>query len=478
MSQYKLPDNLYEYQKEDASKMSQDGNWLNFSEMGTGKTPIALQVAEEGNYKSILIICPNSLRWEWKRQIEDWVEDDLCALCTSDSYTKLSPILHSFLNGQKYKILNYEAFRNPLNLEILQYLKFDLIIMDEIHKIRNPATIQVEGKLNRITREREGGIWKFMDQHPESKVIGMTGSPIMNYPIDLYTPLSIVRPEEYPRDKTSWKNFTYKYAYWTQGRFGSYMFGTRHAEELRRRVEPYVIRRTKQEVLPFLPNKYYRRTLLEMREDQRKVYNQMVNELKILLDTGEPLYSPSVLALLTRLRQINIDPKLVGKTTSSAKTDFLMDLVDSTDEKIVVFSCFEKYIYLLSTIFLKNTPHVVVTGETPANKRVENVKKFQNDPSIKLFLGTIQTGGEGITLTASSNCVLVDRWWNQPTNDQAADRLHRIGQKNAVQVILPIVKDSVDQIVDGILERKHEATQEYFGESQVRQNIMEELYRG
>lgn len=266
----------------------------------------------------------------------------------------------------------------------------------------------------------------------------------------------------------------YKYCLWSDGRYGPYIYGTQHLGGLREETGKFIIRRTKKEVLPFLPDKYYRRSLLEMQPDQRKLYNEMEQELRILLDTGEPLYSTNVLSCLTRLRQINLDPKIVGVTASSAKTEFLMDLVEGTDEKIVIFSCFERYIHLLSTIFFKDIPHVVITGTVPVNNRIERVKEFQDDPSIKLCLATVQTGGEGITLTAASNVVLVDRWWNQPICDQAIDRLHRIGQKNAVQVIYPICENSVDEVLDQILERKYEASRSYYPESMVRQTIIEE----
>ena len=183
------------------------------------------------------------------------------------------------------------------------------------------------------------------------------------------------------------------------------------------------------------------------------------------------MWSTNVLSCLTRLRQINLDPKIVGVTCSSAKTDFIMDTVESTDEKLVIFSCFEKYIYLLHLMF-EHVPHSMITGEVPVNKRQEEVRRFQEDDKVKLCLGTIQAMGEGITLTASSTCLITDRWWNTPVCQQAEDRLHRIGQTRGVMVIFPICEDSVDQVLDQILDRKHEASQSYYSETEVRQSIL------
>lgn len=489
MSQFTLPDDLYPYQKEDAEKLLSMGNGLNFSEMGVGKTPEALWLIEKGNFHLPLIICPNSLRLEWERQITDWIGPGLCAVGSGDSVMKAGSIIHSFKNHQKYRILNYESLRSPFILEMLSYLPFDVVVFDEIHKLRNPKTMLVEGKTKKGDHRgtKEGGVWSFLNQHQNAHILGLSGSPIMNYPVDLYVPLSCVKPEKYPRAINPWRHFIYKYGYWADGRFGAYMYGTRNLDQLKAETAPFIIRRTKKEVLPFLPEKYYRRTMLEMKSDQRKIYNQMEQELKVLLDTGEPLWSTNVLTTLTRLRQINLDPKILGISTSSAKTEFIMDTIESMikggsniveeegkgaeGDKIVIFSCFEKYIDLLHNL-LPHIPHVVITGQVNPNKRIEAVQKFQNDDSIKVCLGTIHAMGEGITLTAASTCIICDRWWNSPTNLQAEDRLHRIGQKNAVQIILPVVKESIDAILDEILERKHEASQAYYQETEVRQTIL------
>lgn len=466
MTKFKLPGDLYTYQVEDSQKMLNGHNTLNFSEMGVGKTPETLEVIERGDFKHALILCPNSLRLEWQRQIEDWVGEGMTAISSPDCYGRMGPLVYAYRDGIKYMVLNYESLRNKNHLEILSLMPIDIIIMDEIHKLRNPKTKQVRGA------------WEFVNGKPDTKVIGLSGSPIMNYPNDLYIPLSIVDKDEFSRSMAGYNQFMYHYGLWADGRYGTYMYGSRNMPELKERTSPYIIRRTKKEVLPFLPEKYYRRVQLEMPPEQKKLYDQMEQELKILLDTGEPLWSTNVLSTLTRLRQINLDPKIVGVSCPSAKTDFIMDTIESTNEKIVIFSCFEKYIHWLHLLLeAQEVSHVVITGMVPPNERSGIVKKFQEDESIKLCLGTVQAMGEGITLTAASNVIMADRWWNEPTNQQAQDRLHRIGQKSAVQVILPVCTKSADAILDGILQRKDEMSQQYYQESQVRQIITEEIRR-
>jgi non-specific serine/threonine protein kinase len=465
-----MPEDLYDYQREDGNTVAQtDQNWILGHEMGVGKTPISLWAIKQNQYKLPLIICPNSLKYEWARQITEWTGKESAISRAHAQSRRLSDIVKALTNGGgQFHIINYETLRVE-DVELLRLVPWDVIVFDEIHKLRNPHP----SKIKKITK----AVWDFLSYFPETKILGLSGSPIMNYPDDLYVPLSVCFPKQYPRTAASLRQWVYRYTLWNVGRYGSYSYGTRHLDELRRETKDLIIRRTKAEVLPFLPDKYYQRPELEMKEDQRKIYDDILNGLKILLDTGEPLWSPNVLSMMTRLRQINIDPKIVGVTSSSAKTEFLYDLIESTDEKLVIFSCFERYIYMLSEILKSwGKEYVMVTGEVPIEERARAVKRFQEDDKCQIFLGTIQCAGEGITLTASSTVILVDRWWNEPTNQQAVDRLHRIGQKSGVQVILPICKNSIDDTLDQILQRKSESTQAYYGESQVRSSMFSSLF--
>ena len=145
MTKFNLPSDLYPYQKEDSNRMLSLGSCLNFSEMGVGKTPETLQVIEKGNYKIPLIICPNSIRWEWKRQIDEWIGEDNCAVCSGDAGMKALTLVNSFKEKKRYRIMNYEALRTPLLAEMMSHIPFDIIIFDEIHKLRNPRTKLVGG---------------------------------------------------------------------------------------------------------------------------------------------------------------------------------------------------------------------------------------------------------------------------------------------------------------------------------------------
>ena len=452
---FKLPDDLYEFQKEDARTLLGPGNWLNFSEMGVGKTPEALAVCELSSYKKVLVVCPNSLRWEWARQIKDWT-GETASVSLRAARKRLD---NFFFAPTKYYIINYESLRVSRYKDILSKLPWDAIILDEGHKLKNPRALQTKG-VSDICRK-----------HPESKILILTGSPILNSPADLYTLLCMVRPSQYtPAFR---REFINQYCYGYPTRWGYHITGTRNLDQLRDKTKSFTIRRTKKEVLPYLPEKYYRRPELEMESTQREIYNKMEDELWVMLDSGERLTAPGVLAQLTRLRQLNLEPRILGIEAPSAKTTFLDDLVESflddgpaNGQKAVVFSCFSTYIHYLD-IRYKDIPHIKITGEENTEQRMRNVTSFQNDPNIKLALGTIQVMGEGITLTAASNCIMTDLWWSPAVNLQAQDRLHRIGQHNPVQVIIPECLDSIDQSLHTILKRKEEFAAGYFGDESI-----------
>jgi len=462
---FKLPDDLYPYQKEDLDRLlSTDDSYLLLSEMGTGKTPVAIGLAMLGNNRKTLVVCPNSLQLEWARQIKDWTGIDAAVSKKSSYYRKLEPLFRDMLGKKEndpFFIINYESFRIARHREILNQYPFDLIIMDEGHRLRNPSTSQTKG------------MFDFLSHHTDSRLLIMTGSPIVNNPSDLFTLLCMVKPDKY--NKHGRMNFINDYCQYWHSRYGLKIYGVKNMDILREKTAPFTIRRTKKEVLPFLPEKYYRKVLLEMDNDQKEIYKKMEEDLFVLLDSGEPLWAPSVLAQLTRLRQLNLEPTIIGITASSAKTNFLKELLEDTNGKMVIFSCFEKFIQFLH--YTLPYSHVMIVGETPVTERAELVKKFQEDDSIRLALGTTQCMGEGITLTAASNVVMCDRWWSPAVNVQAEDRLHRIGQKNAVQVILPVIEDSIDSSFDKILEGKKKFSTEFLNDRDVMKEVVEDLRR-
>ena len=460
-----LDSDLYAYQVDDVNRICRDGNdgFTLLSGMGSGKTPIALGVSRKLQSKKTLVICPQTLQLEWVRQIGDWMGIE-ASVARKNTYDRLGPLFWLETRDNPFFIINYESFRSDRHLGILIGYPFELIIMDEAHKVRNNKTKQFKGLL------------KFVKEQKRARVLGLTGSPIVNDPTDLHSILCIVRPDQFTLKGR--RRFIEDFTYFYVNRYGKLeVESVRDMERLKALTEPFTIRRTKEEVLPFLPEKYFRNSLLQMPDDQRDAYNQMESELFINLDNGEPLWAPSVLAALIRLRQLNLDPKILGLSTRSSKTEFIEEtLEDNSSEKIVIFSGFETYIsYLYKRLVKKGFNCVQITGKVSMEDRAAAVRAFQTDPKVTVALGTIGTMGEGITLTASNNVIMADRWWNPAANDQAVDRLHRIGQKNAVQVILPVNEKSIDQSLDNILRRKAKMSRSYLGDKDTIKEVIEDL---
>lgn len=465
----KIPEDLFPYQKEDYQKILDcNKGYLNLSEMGTGKTPVALAVWQKGGFKKTLIVCPKTLRWEWARQIKDWLdlEPTVSSRSSSKRVDALADEFEGLVPSNPFFILNYESFRKEINRDLLNIIKFDFIIMDEAHKIRNPDTSMFRG------------VRDFLEHHKDIKTLAMTGSPIVNKPDDLYSLLTTTRPSEFPSRLRN--TFLMDNCYYVPKRHGMKVLGVKDPAKLQAMIKSFSIQRTKKEVLPFLPDKYYRVVSLEMYPEQKRLYDKAKTELLIELQEGGSMKSPGVLAILTRLRQLNLDSRTIDGALEvpSIKTDFLKELIDEMgDQKLVVFSTFETYIDVLVRD-LVGINKIVITGRTPSEDRSVLVKKFQEDPSCKLALGTMQTMGEGLTLTAASTVILMDRWWAPTVNDQAVDRLHRIGQKNSVQVILPVVKDSIDQSMDNILKGKYKFIQDSLGQAfpyEVMESVIEDI---
>ena len=226
-------------------------------------------------------------------------------------------------------------------------------------------------------------------------------------------------------------------------------------------LREFTVRRTKKEVLKELPEKYYSKIVVDLHPKQRRAYNEMRDDMITWLETQEGgvlLSAPIVIAKLIHLQKLALaytnGPDLIDPST---KVDALMELLYGyTDRNFVVFSTFKKAIFLVEErLKKKGISYVRLTGDDSHFQREKAIEKFQNN-GAKVFLGTIGAGSEGITLTAANTVVFLDRDWTPARNAQAEDRLHRVGQKSAVQVIDIEAADTIDQYKDQKLIMKKE----------------------
>ena len=451
---------LFPFQNEDANELEDRKSVLLAWEMGTGKTYAGIELdlrhrlerVESGfGPRPTLVIAPlSTLESTWATHFRELAP-----------HLKLSVIdpknRGSFTQAIKkgtadVYICHWESLR--LIAKDIRTVMFGHIIADEVHRAKSRKAQQ--------TRALKSLRGQFRT--------ALSGTPVTNKPYDLWSILNWLYPQQY---KSFWRFYErycdYEIAY-PQG-YHKFL-GPKNERELLDEISPYYRRHLKLEkccehhpdgVQPDLPAKYYSSIWVDLSSKQRVVYDQMKKDMIAWLGTQDdtkPLVAPVAIAQLVRLQQFAVayasityhSDESTGETSStvtltdpSSKVDALMQIIqDNEGEQIVVFSQFKQLINLVQDrLGRSKIGYATITGDVPAHDRPGAIDSFQRG-QVPIFLGTIGAGGEGITLTAASTVVFLDRDWSPAKNAQAEDRLHRIGQTNAVHVIDIMARDTVD----------------------------------
>lgn len=417
---------------------------------------------QQKNYKHCLIICGvNGLKWNWKAEVEKHSNEkayilgtrydskgnekigsmkdrleDLNYLYKAETHTNYMGTIgknDNFLNSY-FIITNIETLRNE---EIIQKLKelcdkniINMLALDEGHKCKDPTSQQGKALL-KLQAET---------------MVSMTGTPLMNNPLDLYIHLKWLGYEKHAY-------YSFKKHYCIFGGFGGYQIvGYRNLDQLKEQFEDIMLRRLKKDVLD-LPDKIYTTEYVEMSPKQAKIYKEVSMEIKENIDKVTNAINP--LAELIRLRQATGYTGILSSTIQeSAKLDRLEELLDeivSNGGKALIFSNWTAMTNPTFERFKRFNP-AIITGET--KDRVEQQDKFMNDDTCKIIIGTIGAMGTGLTLTAGSTVIFLDEPWNRATREQAEDRAHRIGTKENVNIIFLITKNTIDERIHDIVEQK------------------------
>jgi SNF2 family DNA or RNA helicase len=408
-------------------------------DMGLGKTLQTISflqfVKEKYPGSTQLVVCPTSLIFNWENEIQKF--------CPSIKYYTHYGLQRQFseslFNEYDVVLTTYGVIRNDIE-DLSNYL-WQYVILDESQAIKNPDA--------RVTKT-------ILQLRSVNRVI-LSGTPVQNNTSDLYAQFNFLNPgllgsREYfnrefanPIDKLGSKEKT---------------------QYLKKLIHPFTLRRTKEQVAKDLPDKTITVLWCEMEAEQRKLYNQYRDGyrnklLKKIDEEGISKSGMDVLEGLLRLRQICDHPTLVTKTeeedTSSVKIQELTREIQENggDHKLLIFSQFTEMLQLLKTQFEKEgITFCYLDGSTPMKKRQEEVTKFQEDSSIKAFLISLKAGGVGLNLTVADYVYIVDPWWNPAAELQAIDRAHRIGQKRKVFAYKMICKDTVEEKILRLQERK------------------------
>lgn len=448
---FKFKTKPFDHQIEGFNYGLNNNRWLLGDEQGLGKTKQVIDIAVAkkliNGYKHCLIICGvNGLKWNWVNEVHTHSDEDAYILgqrtlkngkitigSTADKLTDLdglSSILSYFI------ITNVETLRDEKIAAKIADLcatkEIGIVAIDEIHKCKNPASQQ--GK----------GILKIQ---PECR-IAMTGTPLMNTPMDLFIILKWLGYEKHAF-------YAFKKHYCEFGGYGGYeIIGYRNLNELQDRLTEIMLRRLKDDVLD-LPEKTFINEYVELTPKQTQIYKEVTAEIKANIDNIKMANNP--LAELIRMRQATGYTGILSTTIKeSAKLDRMEELVEeavSNGKKVVIFSNWTQMTTPIKDRLGRYNP-AIITGEINPDVRQRMVDKFQKDPTCKVIVGTIGAMGTGLTLTAGTVEIFVDEPWTMAAKSQAVDRCHRIGAKSNVTVYTLMAKGTIDERINQIVENK------------------------
>ena len=427
--------------------------WLLGDEQGLGKTKQAIDIAVakklQRGYKHCLIICGvNGLKWNWRNEIHTHSNESAWILGQrfSNRYSKINigssaDKLEDLKNldhiNSYFLITNVETLRNKDIVTELQKLCKDktigLVVIDEVHKCKNPSSQQGKGILK---------------VQPECR-IAMTGTPLMNTPMDLFIILKWLGYEKHAF-------YAFKNHYCVMGGYGGYeVIGYKNLDELQERLDNVMLRRLKNDVLD-LPEKVRVTEYVELTPRQKQIYDEVTAEIKMNIDQIKMVNNP--LAELIRMRQATGYTGILSSTIKeSAKLDRMEELVDeaiSNGKKVVIFSNWTQMTLPIYNRLAVKYHGTYITGEVDSDQRAEHVRRFQEDDDCKFVVGTIGAMGTGLTLTAGTVEIFMDEPWNRANKEQAEDRCHRVGTKESITIYTLIAKNTIDERINDIVEQK------------------------
>ena len=408
-------------------------------DMGLGKTLQTISflqyLKEKYPGSTQLVVCPTSLIFNWENELQKFCP----SLKFHIHYGAQRELKETHFTEYDVVLTTYGVVRN--DLEDLTGFLWQYVILDESQAIKNP-----DARVTKAIRELRA----------VNRII-LSGTPVQNNTSDLFAQFNFLNPGLLGNREYFNREFAVPI-----DKLGS----QQKTKELKKLIYPFTLRRTKEQVAKDLPDKTVSVLWCTMDAEQRKLYNHYRDGyrnrlLKKIDQEGIAKSGMDVLEGLLRLRQICDHPALVDKREdaihSSVKIEELVREVQENagNHKLLVFSQFTQMLHIIRDEFEKaGVTYCYLDGKTSLPHRKEQVAKFQEDENIKAFLISLKAGGVGLNLTVADYVYLVDPWWNPAAEQQAIDRAHRIGQKRKVFAYKMICKDTVEEKILKLQERK------------------------
>ena len=409
-------------------------------EMGLGKTIQVIyyikQMLKDSPTSKFLIVVPTSLAYNWEHEFDSFASQIKKAICIG-SKEKRKHILKD-LNKINVIITTYGLLRE--DEEIYENLNFNTMIIDEAQNIKN----------------NHAGITKVVKSIKAETKFALTGTPLENSILELWSIFDFIMPG-YLANLTKFQS---KYKIKDFDEDSEILI-----KGLSKQINPFILRRKKSDVVKELPEKLINDIYIDLKDEQKKLYVAELNRVKeemdkIIKEEGMNKARFLILQLLTKLRQICIDPSIVydNYTDGSNKIEQLENIVSEytkNNHKVLIFSSFKTALNIVKEK-LNNSKikTYMIDGSVPAKTRIEMVDNFNENDDIKVFLIMLKSGGTGLNLASADVVIHLDLWWNPQAENQATDRAHRIGQTNTVEVIHLITKGTIEEKILELQNKK------------------------
>lgn len=430
-------------------------------EMGLGKTIQVIyyikQMLKDNENNKFLIVVPTSLAYNWDHEFDSFGSNIKRKICVGNK-DKRTKIL-SDLNDTNVIITTYGLLRE--DEELYNNLNFNTMVIDEAQNIKNNMA----------------GITKVVKKINAETKFALTGTPLENSILELWSIFDFIMPGYL----ASLTKFQSKYKIKDFDEDSEILI-----KGLSKQINPFILRRKKQDVVKELPDKLINDIYIELKDEQKKLYvaelERVKEEMKKIIETeGMNKARFLILQLLTKLRQICIDPSIVydNYKDGSNKLEQLESIVNEyikNNHKILIFSSFKTALNIVKEKLNKaKIKTYMIDGSVQAKDRIEMVDNFNNNDDVKVFLIMLKSGGTGLNLATADVVIHLDLWWNPQAENQATDRAHRIGQKNTVEVIHLITKGTIEEKILELQNKKRILSDKLIDGEIRDKNILSEL---
>lgn len=424
-------------------------------DMGLGKTlqsivfiaSAILENKKQASKPHCLIVCPTSLTYNWLDEIENFAPF-IRSTVVSGSPQERKEIIEKYKN---YDVLitSYPLIRRDIST--YETIDFHTVIIDEAQFIKNDASLNAKSVKRLRAKHR----------------FALTGTPIENSLSELWSIFDFIMP-----------GYLHSHSRFVEVYEKPILKEDKEAlEDLHQHIAPFILRRMKKDVLTELPDKYESKILTDLSEEQKKIYLSYLENIRSEIHTelsqgGLDKSRMKILAALTRLRQICCHPStfLENYQGGSGKLDLLMELIPealANEHRILVFSQFTSMLRIIEEELKDmNIPYFYLEGSTPTEDRNEYVKRFNNGEG-QVFLISLKAGGTGLNLIGADTVIHYDPWWNPAVEEQATDRVYRIGQQNKVHVLKLITKGTIEEKIFKLQRKKKDLSDSVISSKEV-----------